>query len=244
MTPEGDVTIEREEEPVRGTLTGPALRNIASPPGYSRVRDAIRDDIVDGYFGDESRLVISALCTRYGVTAPPIREALSRLEVEGLIVLNPNRGARVRAIDEAFVTEIFEIRMSLEPEMVWRIAPIATASDIRDLDELEAKFEAAVLAKDPQNVSNFNRSFHLRIYEINPNREALRILGHQDALIRTLRNRYGYQAERVEEIIKEHRALVRAIEAHDADKARAIERIHIEHSLADILRLMRGAKAR
>ncbi len=226
---------------MRGTLT--ASRSIVSPPGYSRVRDAIRDDIVDGYFGDESRLVISALCERYGVTAPPIREALNQLEVEGLVVLHANRGARVRAIDETFVTEIFDIRIMVEPEMVWRAASVATVEDVRDLDALQAKFEAAVIAKDPQAVSNCNRNFHLRVYDIKPNREVTRILGHQDALIRTLRNRYGYLAERVEEIIAEHRALVRAIEARDADQARAIERTHIEHSLADILRLMRSAKA-
>src|ERR1700753_2364567 len=126
-------------------LTGPAgtveeksgLRSVVNAPSYSRVRDAIREDIIDGYFGDESRLVVSTLCARYGVTAPPIREALNQLEVEGLVVISANRGARGGKIDAQFVSEIFEIRIALEPEMVWRNVPLMTADDIEDLRRCE-----------------------------------------------------------------------------------------------------------
>ena len=226
--------------PIRGALTA---RSVANPPGYHRVRDAIRDDIVNGYFGEESRLVVSALCERYGVTAPPIREALNQLEVEGLVVLSANRGARVRAITPEFVTEVFEIRMMIEPPMVWRNAKLTTASDIKDLDDIQARFEDAIRRNDAADVQKHNRAFHTRIYEIRPNYEAMRIMGFQSAFISTLRNRYGYQVDRLEEIISEHRALIRAMAARDADAARDIEHTHIGHSLADILLLMRSAAA-
>jgi DNA-binding GntR family transcriptional regulator len=213
-------------------------RSVANPPGYYRVRDAIRDDIISGYFGDESRLVISALCERYEVTAPPIREALNQLEVEGLIVLSANRGARVRKFDAQFVSEIFEIRIALEPELVWRSVPLMTADDIRALERIEAQFEAASAAGDGQSVSLLNRDFHRRIYEARPNREAIRLLTYHEGLIRTLRNRFGYRRERVHQIIEEHRQLVRACADHDAERARAIARTHIEHSVADLQSLL------
>jgi DNA-binding GntR family transcriptional regulator len=213
-------------------------RSVANPPGYYRVRDAIRDDIISGYFGDESRLVISALCERYEVTAPPIREALNQLEVEGLVVLSANRGARVRKLDAQFVSEIFEIRIALEPELVWRSVPLMTDDAIRDIERIESQFEAAIERNDAQAVSLLNRDFHRRIYEVRPNREAIRLLTFHEGLIRTLRNRFGYRSERVYEIIEEHRQLVRACAKRDAEHARTIARIHIEHSLADLQMLL------
>jgi DNA-binding GntR family transcriptional regulator len=215
-----------------------ALRSVANAPSYSRVRDALRDDIVSGYFGDESRLVVSGLCARYGVSAPPIREALNQLEVEGLIVLSANRGARVRKIDAQFVSEIFEIRIALEPEMVWRNVPVMTEADIDDLRRLELAFEAAVKAEDAQAVALANGDFHRRIYNVRPNHEAIRLLGFHAALIRTLRNRFGYRTGRIAQIVEEHHALIGACAARDADGARRIARSHIEHSVADILSLI------
>jgi DNA-binding GntR family transcriptional regulator len=219
------------------------FRSVVNAPSYSRVRDAIREDIIDGYFGDESRLVVSALCARYGVTAPPIREALNQLEVEGLIVLSANRGAKVRRIDAQFVSEIFEIRIALEPEMVWRNVPLMTDADIVDLRRLEQEFEAAIAADDRKAVAVSNGDFHLRIYNVQPNREAIRLLRYHATLIRTLRNRFGYQSGRVAEIIAEHRALIEACAARDAEGARQIARTHIEHSVADILSLTGMATA-
>jgi DNA-binding GntR family transcriptional regulator len=225
-------------------LTGPAteraeLRSVKNAPSYHRVRDAIREDVIDGYFGDESRLVVSALCARYGVTAPPVREAFNQLEVEGLITISANRGARVRKIDAQFVSEIFEIRIALEPDMVWRSVPLMGEVDIVDLERLEREFEAAIAAGDGKAVALINGDFHLRIYNVRPNHEAIRLLRQHAALIRTLRNRFGYRANRVAEIIAEHRALIEACAAGDADGARGIARLHIEHSLADILSLTR-----
>jgi DNA-binding GntR family transcriptional regulator len=213
-------------------------RSVATQPSYSRVRDAIRDDIISGYFGNESRLVVSALCERYGVTAPPIREALNQLEVEGLIVLSANRGARVRRFDAQFVAEIFEIRIALEPDLVWRSVPQITEDAIRDLERIETQFEAAIASNDGQSVSLLNRDFHRRIYEVRPNREAIRLLTYHEGLIRTLRNRFGYHAERVHQIIDEHRRLIRACAEKDAERAKSIARIHIEHSLADLQSLL------
>lgn len=228
-----------EAGPSAGDKDAP-LRSVVNTPSYSRVRDAIRSDIVDGYFGDESRLVVSALCARYGVTAPPIREALNQLEVEGIVVISANRGARVRRIDAQFVSDIFEIRIGLEPEMVWRNVPLMQPADIADLRAIEARFEAAIAAGDGRAVALVNGEFHDRIYNVQPNREAIRLLRFHAALIRTLRNRFGYRTERVEEIVDEHYRLVEACAAGDAEGARRVARTHIEHSLKDILSLTRS----
>src|SRR5262245_40952868 len=80
---------------------------------YDRVRDAIRQDILNGVWDHGARLKIAPLVARYGLSPAPIREALSRLEAEGLIILHPNRGAQVRPIDETFIRDLYEVRLAL-----------------------------------------------------------------------------------------------------------------------------------
>ena len=94
----------------------------------------IRDDIVAGELLFGARITIDALATRYGVSHMPVREALRELQGEGLVVIEPNRGARVRTIDTRFVENLFEIRTALEVMMVRRAAQRATPADIAELD--------------------------------------------------------------------------------------------------------------
>lgn len=87
-------------------------------PSYRRIQDLIRDDIVAGRLTPNLHLKTADLATRYGVSANPVREALQRLEGEGLVVILPNRGARVRAIDEPFLRNILDILLLLDPYFV------------------------------------------------------------------------------------------------------------------------------
>jgi DNA-binding GntR family transcriptional regulator len=215
-----------------------ATRHIVTQPSYEQVRDALREDIVAGVFSGNERLVVSVLCERYGVSAPPVREALNQLQVEGLVVISANRGARVRAITAEFVREIFEIRIVLESALVARSVPLFTAEDERRLSAIQDDFEAAVAARNHPAVVRCNWAFHCYIYGLNPNHEAMRLLNMHSAVIATMRNRFGYEADRFNAIHAEHRALIKACAAHDVRRARAIARRHIEHSVTDLIARM------
>ena len=67
----------------------------------------IRDDIVSGALRFGERITMDALASRYGVSHMPVREALRELQGEGLVQIEPNRGARVRSIDSSFVENLF-----------------------------------------------------------------------------------------------------------------------------------------
>lgn len=202
------------------------------------VSDALREDIVAGYFRGDEKLTVAKLEARYGISAPPIREALSKLEVEGLVVIEPNRGARVRSITPAFVSEIFEIRILLESGLVEACVPLMRPGDIEDLAHIQDQYEAVVADFSPSEVIRLNWVFHTRIYSVRPNHEAMRLLNQHGALIATLRNRYGYDTNRLDQIIDEHRALLAACASGHAKKASAIARTHIEHSVADLLKVL------
>jgi len=89
------------------------LRSFSIDLPMARVPDIqqrIRDDILAGELAFGTRITTAELAQRYGVSQMPIREALRELRGEGLVTMEPNRGARVRAIDPDFVGNIFDIR--------------------------------------------------------------------------------------------------------------------------------------
>src|SRR4029453_15216916 len=120
----------------------------------------IRDDIVSGALPLGSRITIDALASRYAVSHIPVREALRELQGEGLVVIEPNRGARVRGIDTGFVENLFEIRTALEVMMVRRAAHRATAGDIARLRAIEDLLEAEIVRGNYAGVVSQNRAFH------------------------------------------------------------------------------------
>ena len=202
---------------------------------YHRVRDAIRLDIVRGILPQGQRLKVAELALRYGLSPAPIREALNQLEGEGLVVIRPNRGAIVRTLEPDFIRELFEIRLALEPFLVGKCAALATDAHIEAIQAIERRFEEAVELGDLTAIIQRNGVFHATIYRIRPNIEALRLMSRHSALMGTIRHRYGFAPSRLPQIVEEHRALVDALRRRDGIAAEAIERQHIEHSIADII---------
>lgn len=203
---------------------------------YHRVRDAIRSDIVSGVFAQGQRLKLAALTVRYGLSPAPIREALNQLEAEGLIIIRPNRGAQVRPIDQAFIQEIFEIRIGLEPFLVAKCVSVAAARHVSGLEAIHAEFLAAAAQLDRLGLIRINAQFHNAVYEIRPNTEALRLLGRHSAVMSTIRHRYGFADARIGEMVEEHAELLQACKDRDGERAGRVQRRHIEHSLDDMLR--------
>ena len=112
------------------------------------VANTLRRDIIAGVFEPGTWLKTEELAERYEVSANPVREALWRLQGEGFVVANPNQGARVRAVDDDFVRNIFEIREALEPMIVRRFCERATKSDIARLRDSCRGFPADRRAQD------------------------------------------------------------------------------------------------
>lgn len=216
---------ERAPEDVAPTL---------GQPSYQRVRDALREDIVHQRFGHDGRLKVQELARRYGLSQAPIREALGQLAAEGLVIIHANRGAQVRPVDATFVRELYEIRLALEPVLTGKSAAVATAQDVADLERIERDFEAAVARGDRAATIRTNARLHYRVYEIRPNAEAVRLLRHHSAVMRSIRHRFGFAESRFPQIIDEHHRLLHAIARNDGPAALRVMRRHIAHSIADI----------
>lgn len=195
----------------------------------------IRDDIVAGTLRFGERITIDALATRYGVSHMPVREALRELQGEGLVVIEPNRGARVRTIDANFVENLFEIRTALEVMMVRRAAQRCTPEDISGLWAIEEILERHIANADHAAVVAENRRFHQTINRIADNADALPIVDKHWMLLAALWRNYGYGEARFAGVANDHRHLIAALAARDQEAASMIMGAHATKAKLELL---------
>lgn len=199
------------------------------------VAKRIRDAIVAGELPPGSRLVISELIGRLNVSPMPVREALRRLEGEGLVEAIPNRGATVRRLDTELVSNIYDIRACLEMMVVAQSAENMTFADLREIDALQEHYETAVAEVRMETVMEYNRRLHERINSLGGNPEACVLLERGTELIAALRARFGFAPSRLKDAIEEHRALLDALRRGDGPGAAGLIRMHTVAAKKDML---------
>jgi len=217
------------------TQRGPGTETDES---YARLHQAI----VQGDLLPNERLVELELAQTYGVGRAAIRTALARLEQEGLVEREPNRGARVRAISEAEAVEIFEARAVLEGLAARYAACNATDQDVAALREISARMRERFDNGDLLGMSDLNGQLHAALQQIAGNRTIARLLERLHAH----QVRYQYRTilapGRAAHSLEEHHAIVEAVAAHDADAAEAAMRTHLAHVVEALRRSTNGAQ--
>jgi DNA-binding GntR family transcriptional regulator len=200
------------------------------------IQNRLRNDIVSGELPFGARLIIEDLAIRYGVSHMPIREALRVLHGEGLVVIEPNRGARVRPIYRGFIEDVFDVRCAIETMLARRAAERRTETHLTRLREAAARLEAMVAACEFESVPLANREFHAVINDAAGNPGALPIVDSHWLLLSALLKRYGYGDDRFQRVIDEHQHLIQAIERRDAHSASVLMGAHIEKGKNNLLR--------
>lgn len=189
---------------------------------------AIRAAIVRGDYSPNERLVEFDLAEAYATSRAAVRAALMELSTEGLVEREANRGARVRAIGREEAVEIAEVRMVLEAHLAGRAARRATREDTDELFGIVASMEAATGAADVVAYAELNLALHRRIHEIARHRSAGRILERlRDQSMRVQRS-LALVPGRMAASLEEHRRVVEAIAAADAEGAEAAMRAHLD----------------
>ena len=124
----------------------------------------LRQAIVSGELHPNERLVEASVVSKLGAGRSAVRAALVRLDQEGLVTLERNRGARVRHISDREALEIEEVRSALESLLVRRAAERATADDLNELQRVIAEMRELVEHGDSIGYSELNARFHQRIW--------------------------------------------------------------------------------
>lgn len=189
-------------------------------PTYLRVKRAIIGDLMSGHFTPGTHLTIDALTSRYGVSHMPIREALRQLEGEGILISMVHRGFRIEAITEAYIRNIYDIRVGIESMLAHRAVEKATDNDISTLRRMHEGLNILIRSGKTGAASKENIILHNRIYGIAQNSEAELILQGRTRVVRTVADSLGvYTPDVYETVIAEHEKMILAFENRDPKAA-------------------------
>ncbi|QEZ48786.1 GntR family transcriptional regulator [Cupriavidus oxalaticus] len=192
---------------------------------YSRLRDAI----LKGKLEAGARLVTQRLATDLGVSRTPVKEALARLEGEGLVVREGNWGYNVRTISMRDAEEIFEARLVIEVASAERAAERATDAEAESMSQL---LRACRLYLQDQNLVEFqhaSRGIHELITQATGNSQLARMFRQvNDLVILFGVSLLRANPSRAADILGENEGIVEAIRMHDRNEAARRMRLHIE----------------
>jgi DNA-binding GntR family transcriptional regulator len=177
-----------------------------------RVYRAIRERILSGAYSPGYRVVIDALASEFSVSALPVREAIRRLEAEGLVIFRPNAGAQVVPADPGIFEEEMVVLAVLEGYATALAAPDLDAQALARLTEINDSMVEAMERLDSLTFGRLNQEFHNVIYEHCPNKalvELLRDVARRlDAIRRTVFVQIPYRGKAS---VTEHRGLIELI---------------------------------
>lgn len=201
----------------------------------------LRAGILDGTYEPTERLGEVELAEGLGLSRTPVREALRRLEVEGLVELEPHRGARVAEWTSADVEELYDLRMLLESFLAARAARRITPAERARLAQLRDIMNAAGASGPGQDlalVTEANSEFHGIIATAGASPRVQGVLAGVVEMPLVRRTFHLYEPEELACALAQHSELVAALAAGDADWAEAVMRAHVLAAKRVLLRSM------
>ena len=202
---------------------------------------ALLASIRAGVYKPGDRLREEEVAERLELSRTPVREALRRLETDGIVEHKPRLGAAIRCLSHGEVVELYEMRMVLERTAAELAARHGVLAEFDTLDELNARIEAE--RSNPTQAAAINQSFHEGIYLAGRNRflrDAARALNN--ALLLLGPTTFTDEA-RLDVVVGQHRQIVEALRAADPEAAGAAAAAHLETSLRHRLRAMAHPQA-
>lgn len=188
-----------------------------------RAYRAIRDEILKGKFNGRGRFTEGYLASQLGISKSPIREALNRLETEGLITIIPRRGAFVAQLSAKDAIEVYELREILETAAIRGLV-----LDEKMLGRLRTALSQAKAAMSAGNKLAYimaDAEFHRVIAQANTNSRLLKILDSMQGQTLILRHRTFEVAKGYS--VAEHGKVLEALEKGDKEKAARLMAVHI-----------------
>ncbi len=212
-------------------LSPPDLEQItATPLVGDRTYQAIRDAILSRVFAPGSKLTVDVVAKRLGVSRTPVKEALVRLEREGLVRMVPRHGAFVATLAPEEVLEIYDLREVLEGLAARKAAQRVTRQHLARLATLLRKTEAHAAAGDLTLYSDVDLLFHQTIREASGSPRLIDTLENLRGQVRLLMSTSIVLPGRLEKSVQEHRRIYEALKRRDPEAAEEAARAHMRAS--------------
>lgn len=193
---------------------------------------AIKAAILSGEVSPDSRLGISDLAEHYGVSEIPVREALRKLETQGLVTMIPHAGARVTKLSLPSLEEVMLIRGTLEALAASRAATSIDCDQIERVRGLNDQMKQ-VASDSPYEFGEMNKRFHLAIYEACPLKRLVQLIRDLWVLADSqhMRAVFAYAPDRMKIACQEHVAIIAALDRRDDQLVERLMRMHKQGAL-------------
>ena len=221
----------------------PALEPLSETLLGARAYRALWEDIVRGRIDFGAQLRPDAIAEQLDISVTPVREALHRMERDGLILKLPYRGWFVREFTEQEVRELYEMRAALESFSVGRACDRITGEELAWLRDHQAVGEAALRAGNMEAYRIYNRDLHAAITEAARNTYLSSAMGQLTLQSQMLMAKTIRLVGRPSRAIEEHREVIDLIAARNKVEAQALIERHILSALEDIVRFGLSAPA-
>lgn len=210
---------------------------------YLPLRDVVfntlREAILRGELKPGERLMEIQLANKLGVSRTPIREAIRKLELEGLVLMIPRKGAEVAQITEKSLRDVLEVRRALENLAVQLACIRMSPQTLADLKAAARAFEEILGGEDVTAVAEADVASHDVIYMATDNQRLISLLNNLREQMYRYRVEYLKKKECHKQLLWEHQEIIRAIEAGEIDVATKITEQHIDNqveAVSDALR--------
>ena len=207
---------------------------------YLPLRDVVfktlRQAILKGELEPGERLMEIQLAERLGVSRTPIREAIRKLALEGLVLMIPRRGAEVAKISEKNLRDVLEVRRSLEELAIDLACQRIQEEELETLREAQKEFAAAVAAGDAMEIAQTDEKFHEIIYSGTGNQKLMQILSNLREQMYRYRLEYIKDANKRQILLVEHEQILKALSLRHVQEARLAVREHIDNQEITVLK--------
>ena len=207
---------------------------------YLPLRDVVfktlRQAILKGELEPGERLMEIQLAERLGVSRTPIREAIRKLELEGLVLMIPRKGAEVAKISENNLRDVLEVRRSLEELAIDLACQRMTEEELSELKKTEERFAKAIQTGEVMEIAQTDESYHEIIYNSTKNQKLVQILNNLREQMYRYRLEYIKDEDKRQILLVEHDHIIKALSLRHVQEAKMAIREHIDNQEITILK--------
>lgn len=213
---------------------------------YLPLRDVVfhtlRQAILRGELKPGERLMEIQLANKLGVSRTPIREAIRKLELEGLVLMIPRKGAEVADISEKSLRDVLEVRKALEELAVKLTCDKIKRAQITELRAAAEEFKMTLRSGDITLIAEADVRFHDVIYEATDNQKLIQLLNNLREQMYRYRIEYLKNQEAYPQLLTEHEEIIRRIEKKEKELAAEIVCKHIDNQVEAVMDVIRTKK--
>ncbi len=204
------------------------------------VFNTLRQAILTGELKPGERLMEIHLANKLGVSRTPIREAIRKLELEGLVIMIPRRGAEVAQITEKSMNDVLEVRRAMDALCVELACERISEKELEQLKAACDAFAEAVKTKNIRTIAQADVALHDIIVQATGNLRLVQLINNLSEQMYRYRFEYLKDTSRHEFLIKEHHMIYEGIKERDKEAASQAAKLHIdnqEHAIIEQIRL-------